>query len=293
MKYLLFLLFGCFAYSQSAELVLKPKLKHSCAKPVKSFSIENSIPEGSGLAAWEGKLWAHNDSGSAQLFALDTANGKILETYDLPLKSRDWEDITQDNDYFYLGDFGNNKHKVDVLQIYRINKQSLLRKAPVIETISFSWPETVTDGKPEKINFDCEAMVVTGDSICLFTKEWQHGHRTRLFTLPKTPGSWTAKYRQTLKTRILVTGASYDENTKQLLLCGYNMTLRPFLLVFPETDGNDFFSKPGKKIKIRKRFRQVEGIATFDGVHYYLISEDFRRFLLHTKQELSQVKLRE
>jgi hypothetical protein len=292
MKYFMLLLFGFFAYSQSAEIISKPKLKHSCIKPLKSILIESHIREGSGLAAWNGKLWTHNDSGKAQLFALDTATGKLLETYDLPLKNRDWEDLSQDQDYFYLGNFGNNAHKADTLQIYRINKESILQKSPLIETISFSWPQTITNGKTEKINFDCEAMVVKGDSICLFTKEWKRGHRTRLFTLPKTPGTWIANYRRTLKTRILVTGASYDENTKQLVLCGYNMILQPFLLVFPETNGTDFFSKPGKKIKIRKRFRQVEGVTTFDGVNYYVINEDFHRLFVRTRQRLQSIRLK-
>ncbi|WP_146185081.1 T9SS C-terminal target domain-containing protein [Flavobacterium pallidum] len=279
------------AYAQPAEVLCKPKLKRSCIKPSKAILLQNELNEGSGLVAWEGKFWAHNDSGNARLFALDTASGNIIQTYDLPLENRDWEDLGQDKTYFYLGNFGNNAHRVDTLQIYRIRKESLLQKIPSIDTISFAWPETITGNKKDKINFDCEAMAIVGDSICLFTKEWKRGHRTRLFTLPKVPGKWTANYRYTLKTRILVTGASYEENTKQLVLSGYNMVLRPFLLVFPETNGTDFFSKPGRKIKIRRRFRQMEGVTTFDGVNYFVINEGFQLFFIHTSPRIYKVSV--
>ncbi|AWA30204.1 hypothetical protein HYN48_08985 [Flavobacterium magnum] len=266
-------------------------MKRSGKRPLKTFRLEKAIAEGSGMVAWNGQLWTHNDSDTPKLFALDTAGAKIVATYDLPLKNRDWEDLGQDNDYFYLGNFGNNAHRVDTVQIYRIGKNSLLQRKPSIDTIAFTWPETMTDGTPERTNFDCEAMAVVGDSICLFTKEWQHGHRTRVFTLPKTPGKWTAHYRYTLETRILITGASYDEASRQLVLCGYNMLLRPFLLVFPETEGTDFFAGPGRKIKIRRRFRQMEGVATFNGLDYYVINEGFRKFFVHTTPRIYKIRV--
>ncbi|WP_298150463.1 T9SS C-terminal target domain-containing protein [Flavobacterium sp.] len=294
LKYLIILTISLSAWSQTngGASVQKPKMKHGSLKPKKSINLDPTIKEGSGLAIWNGKLWTHNDSGKPQLFALDTANGKLADTYDLPrIKNRDWEEISQDHDFFYIGDFGNNAYKADTLKIFRVDKKSLLQKKPVIDSIVFTWPETQNRGVQTKLNFDCEAMVVVGDSICLFTKEWKQGRRSRLFTIPKRPGQWLARYKTTLETRLLVTGASYDEQSEKLVLCGYNLTLQPYLLVFPKTSGQDFFSQPGRKIRVRKRFRQVEGIATANGTDYFLINEDFNFPLLHTKAQLHRITI--
>jgi hypothetical protein len=281
------------AFSQPAEVISNPKLKKRCVKPAKTFKIDGKIPEGSGLAAWNGSLCTHNDSGAARLFSLDTISGAIIDTYELPdIVNTDWEDLGQDDDYFYLGDIGNNLNDKNVLTIYRIEKKSLLQHRPKINTIAFSWPETDTAGKTAKINFDCEAMTVVSDSIYLFTKEWKKTHRTRVFSIPKSPGTYVAKYKNTLKTRLLVTGASYDTSQKSLVLCGYNLWLRPFLLRFKDVKPDNFFSGKGEKIKIRKRFRQTEGVASFDGKTYFVINEDFHFLFLHSDEEIHRLELK-
>jgi hypothetical protein len=298
--FLLFLMFPALAFSQSEgtpameikENIKKPVIKKLRLKPEQSFTISTAIPEGSGLVAWNGQLWTHNDSGEPLLFAIDPVTGELQTTYVIPgVTNRDWEDLSDDEHYFYLGDIGNNRHKKDTLQILRIEKRSLLEQNPKVDAIAFVWPETWNRSKKEKINFDCEAMAVVNDSIYLFTKEWKKGRRTRMFTLPKVPGTYIAKYHATLKTNVLVTGASYQTETKRLVLCGHNLILRSFLLVFEEGRASDFFSGSIKKIKIRKPFRQTEGVSTFDGKTYYIINEDLRFLFLHTEQELHQLKL--
>jgi hypothetical protein len=280
------------AFSQQAEVISDPKLEKLCIKPSKSVKLDGKIPEGSGLSAWNGCLWTHNDSGAAKLFALDTVSGTIVNEYELQgLVNTDWEDLGQDKDDFYLGDTGNNLNDKNILTIYRIEKKSLLQHRPKIDSIAFSWPETITSGKTEKINFDCEAFIVVGDSIYLFTKEWKKGHRTRVFSIPKLPGTYVAKYKSSLKTRLLITGASYDERRKSLVLCGYNLWLRPFLLRFKDVGPEDFFAGSGEKIKIRKSFRQTEGVASFDGKTYFIINEDFHFLFLHTDEEIHRLEL--
>lgn len=288
--YLVFLsvfIFG-FSFSQvnsDAKIDGKLKMKRSCSKIISSLTLDQNIPEGSGLVAWNGKLWTHNDSEDPTLYALDTVSGKIVDRYKLPLKNKDWEELCQDADYFYLGDIGNNTHRRDTLSIYRIKKQSLLRNNVILDTISFSWPN--------RINPDCEAMIVVDDSIYLFTKEWQTTRQTRVFSVPAKPGKYQAHYHSALPTRVLVTGASFDNVSRRLVLCGYNLTLRPFLLVFDDVSGNDFLRKDGRKIKIRKRFRQIEGITTFDGSGYYLISEEFKFLFIKHQPQLHTIKLRD
>jgi len=300
MKYfcvVLFMVFSMVAFAQHAEPapenVSKPKIKRTVIRPNRSVVIDPAINEGSGLCAWNGLLWTHNDSGFAKLFTIDTVGGKITAEYPLPMTiNNDWEDMSQDSTYFYIGDFGNNAGTREKLHIIRVNKASLLAQQPVIDTIAFQWPETITSGQRAKINFDCEAMAVIKDSIYLFTKEWKHGRRTRAFSLPTQPGSYTAKYKATLKTRMLITGASYHAAGNKLVLCGYNLLLRPFLMEFIMDDTQDLFAGKMTRIKVKKRFRQTEGVTTFDGHNYYIINEDFRFLFLHTQQELHSIRLK-
>ena len=102
-------------------------------------TLSDSIAETSGLTASGNLLWTHNDDQSTTLFGLDT-NGKIRKKINLTgVKNGEWEDISQDSLYLYIGDFGNNVlgNRKD-LHILRIEKKSLETTAPVIDTIAFS-----------------------------------------------------------------------------------------------------------------------------------------------------------
>lgn len=262
-------------------------------KPIRSMKIPAEISEGSGLAAWNGKLWTHNDSGEPILFAIDTS-GALSNHIKLPgIKITDWEDISQDAKYLYIGNIGNNSQQRDTLQILRILKSSLSASKPVIDSIRFQWPETreTKHSRKKKINYDCEAMEVIGDSIYLFTKEWKHGTRTKVFSLPAKRGFFTLRFKQALNTSILVTGASYHRNTKKLVVLGHNFLMRPFLLVFPDATDDDFFSGRALKIKVKIPFKQAEGVATFDGKTYYLINERFKFLFFKSRQQLHCVDI--
>lgn len=267
------------------------KIRKRCLRPSKSIELENKIAEGSGLTFWNDQLWAHNDSGNkSQLFSIDTATAKITATYDIPVPNKDWEDMTQDDRYFYIGDIGNNYHLRESLQIYRVDKQALLENRAIVDSIVFRWPEEIShDGKSRRRNYNCEAIVIAGDSIVLFTKE---ANRTAAYSIPKVPGNHEAKFMSAFSTKIHVTGAYFNPEIKSLVLCGYNKFLKTFVLDFKDFEGTDFFSAKVSRIKIRKRFRQTEGITSFDGRDFYLINEHFRQpWLLNVKQELHLIRL--
>ena len=258
-----------------------------------TFPIDKKLYEGSGLAQWNGRLLAHNDSGDNNLYELDTVAGLLTNNYQVRnTQNTDWEDIAQDSLYFYIGDIGNNSGSRSILRILRVDKKSLFEKVlPIVDTISFAWPQTEESGIARQINFDCEAFITFGDSLYLFTKEYKTKRCTRLFSIPNKPGSYTARYRNILNTRMLITGATYHVNRKQLVLCGYNLWLRPFLLLFSNVAGSDFFSMPYTKYKLRLPFRQIEGVATFDGIRHYLISEEFKFLFFHRRPALHIVDI--
>jgi hypothetical protein len=275
------------------ELVITTSsFKAENQKPSHGIRLDPKISEGSGLVAWNGQIWTHNDSGSPRIFALDSSNGKLLKTFVLPVKNDDWEDINQDSHSLYIGNFGNNSGRKKCLQIYRISKKALLNGKVVLDSVSFEWPSVRDSGKNRKINFDCEAMVVLHDTIFLFTKEHKHGCRSRIFKIPAAPGNYTAKYVATLKTPILITGASYMEDTNRVVLCGYTWLLAPRLLAFSLSDSKDFKNvTDGKRIKVRRWLKQTEGVTTFDGINYYLISEAENFYLWKNKPKLYKIKI--
>lgn len=285
----LFLLIPVLCFAQAGG---RQKMQKRCLKPSKSVELEAKVPEGSGLTFWNDRLWTHNDSGrGSQLFSIDTATAKITEVYELSsIRNKDWEDISQDSLYFYIADTGNNFHLRERLQIYRVNKRSLLQNRPVIDSIVFRWPDEATPGgNSKKRNYNCEALVVTADSIYLFTKEKK---RTAAYSVPKFPGEYVARFKAAFKTRIRITGACFSPAKKRLVLCGYNKFLQTFLLDFSGFEGTEFFSAKATRIRIRKHFRQTEGVTTFNGADYYLINEHFRQpWLLDKKQGLHFVKL--
>jgi hypothetical protein len=249
--------------------------------PISTVELPQTMHETSGLVLWNHQLWSHNDSGNDnRIFVLDTLTGKLIHSYSLKSAvNHDWEEISQDQDFLYVGDFGNNASgcRTD-LNILRIAKASLLANDPKVDSIQFSYSNqlSLSPVSANKTDFDCEAFIVTNDSIYLFTKQWISS-KTSLYALPKTPGKHQAHYHTTLDVKGLVTGAVYLESKKMIALCGYSKLLQPFVYLLFDYKGNDFFSGNRRKIAVALPFHQVEGIASLDGVKFYLSNESFKK----------------
>ncbi|EJL65372.1 hypothetical protein [Flavobacterium sp. CF136] len=258
-------------------------------KPQHSIRLSDSIKETSGLIAFDHLLWTHNDDHDKTIYGLDSL-GKIRKKIILnKVANHDWEEISQDSTHLYIGDFGNNYrgNRTD-LQILRIKKKSFLEENSIIDTISFSYPNQ-TDFKPQKgntTNFDCEAFIVSKDSIYLFSKEWSSS-KTSIYVLPNQPGKYIAKLKEILNTEGLVTGAVYLESKKLIVLCGYSKKGKSFLYLLYDFKDYDFLSGNKRKINLKLPFHQIEGIATKDGLHYYLTNESLiRKPILNVPQQI-------
>ena len=262
--------------------------------PNSSVPISDTIHETSGLIYWNNKLWTMNDDGDTNLYSLETT-GTNLQKFSLPkVKNKDWEAIAQDSSHIYIGDFGNNVsgNRKD-LHILKIEKKGLLENKTVIDTIAFSFDDQINFDKQQSntTNFDCETMLVTKDSLYLLTKEWSSG-QTRLYVLPKLAGTFKAKFKASLNVDGLVTGGVVLEDKKIIALCGYSKNLQPFLYLLYDYKENEFFSGNKRKIKLALPFHQIEGIATKDGLHYYLTNEHFQKKpFLSVNQQLHVVDL--
>lgn len=244
--------------------------------PLQSFNLASNLNETSGLIKWGNYIWTQNDSDDVNIYALDTLNGTIQQSCSIPeVINTDWEEISQDADYVYLGDFGNNKNgnRTD-LKILKISKTSILANAPTPETIHFSYADQ-TNFEPagaKNTNFDCEALIVSDDSIYLFTKQWI-SEKTSVYALPKTPGTYSAKLKVTFDVQGLITGATFIESKKLVVLSGYSKVLQPFVYLLYDYAQHDFFSGNKRKANLTLPFYQVEGITTSDGLKYYISNE--------------------
>lgn len=251
--------------------------KYRCTK-IKTETtqkLSDSLLETSGLIAFNKLFWTHNDNHDTTIYGLDSI-GTIQTKIKLEkVKNTDWEEITQDSIYLYIGDFGNNNsgNRTD-LHILRIEKKSFLSNAPLIDTISFSYSNQMdlSVQKQNKTNFDCEAFIVSQDSIYLFTKQWRQ-KKTAVYSLPKTPGNHIAQYKETLNTKGLITGATYISSKNEMVLCGYSKKLKPFVYLIYDIKNYDFSIANKRKIKLKLPFHQVEGIATQDRKWFYLTNE--------------------
>ena len=254
------------------------RYKITQVSPVNSSDLAPILKETSGLIYYNNLIWTHNDDTDNNLYSLNSETGTINNT--IPLKNtrnNDWEEISQDEKYIYIGNFGNNVHgnRKD-LKILRVLKNSLKKENQLIDTIHFSFSNQ-TDFTPKennKCDFDCEAFIVTKDSIYLFTKQWI-SNKTSIYSLPKTPGKYSAHFNQTRNIEGLVTGAVYLEKEKTIALCGYSNLMKPFIYLLYDFKNNDFFGGNKRKIIVSLPFHQVEGITTNDGLTYYLTNESY------------------
>ena len=254
-----------------------------------AFSLPATVSETSGLIFWNGKLWTHNDDGDIQLYAMDTANTTALEIVPLTgTQNIDWEEISQDQNYIYVGDFGNNLNgnRTD-LKILRIEKNSILTGVPIIDTLNFSYSnqQDFSQTGANNTDFDCEAFIVSADSIYLFTKQWLT-NACGVFSLSKNPGTHIAQFKTTLNTDGLITGAHFNEADKVITLLGYSTVLQPFIYLLYDFSSMDFMSGNKRKISVSLPFYQTEGITAVSPTRFFISNEYFSQSIITTPQQL-------
>lgn len=291
----LFAQYGCMDPQASNYNATATINDGSCIYPATNYSLiikdtlQNSLQEISGMVYFNGKIYAQNDSGNPHtIFEIDTLTGIITkEIYLQGISNIDWEDITQDNTHFYIGDIGNNAGDRTDLRIYKFAKNVIGANyndtifSNQIEVIHFFYPDQI-NFLPAQNNtpFDCEALAFKNNKLHLFTKNWT-GTFSVHYTIPTTAGTYIATKIDSLNTQnILITGADFASN-KALMLIGYQSTGAAncglwFITNFDNTDS--FFLKGNKrKIDIGSAISvgQVEGICFADSLHGFASNERF------------------
>jgi len=244
------------------------------------YLLSDVVEETSGLIFWNDILWTINDSGNDPiLFSIDTTTGIILQQIMVSnAQNIDWESLAQDDDYIYIGDFGNNSGARDDLGIYKVKKNDIPNSgdASVTSThITFSYADFKEIPEKRKYNnFDCEAFICAGDSLYLFSKNWGN-EKTKLYRLPKDEGDYTAELLKEYDVSGLVCGADYNRESKEITLVGYtNNNYVPFLWLLFDYYDNNFFSGNKRRIDLLNiQATQTEAIAYADGKSGFITSE--------------------
>ena len=258
----------------------------------KRFKLPNTIRESSALIKVDGKLWTVNDSGGkAKLYQISEKNGHILKTVTVKnAYNRDWEALTYDKDYVYIGDFGNNRGNRRDLKIYKIPRKDLKNKKTTrAETIYFTYSDQKNfRSRSRKHNFDCEAMVAYHGKLYLFSKNWQD-EKTRLYELSTKLGKQIAKYKDTFNVQGLITDASINKELDILLLSSYSKILSVNVWAFTNFNQENFFKGSSKKLTFNSLNAQIEGITFINDYKAYLSSEAFSRYIFSFDANLYKI----
>ena len=238
--------------------------------------VDKSINETSGLAKIGETYWTHNDSGGEPaLYQFDPFSGSIIKKVSvLGAKNYDWEELASDSTYLYIGDFGNNRGNRKNLVIYKVRIIDILSQEKVeTEEIHFSYPDQTSFYNGYNHNHDAESMIAYGDSLYLFSKNWQN-MRSKLYALPKNPGTYDAHLISEFDSRGTLTAAAISEDAQSLFLLGYNpgRGFAPFLWIITDWKNNDFYSGTMERVNFDANL-QTEAVIMVDDSTLYITSE--------------------
>lgn len=264
------ILFGCSNKEiDSAEI--------DSAEIVSKIVLPKIINETSGLEFYNNNFITHNDSGGEPSLYVFNEMGEVIETIglnknpDFEIENNDWEDITNDNEYLFVADTGNNFGNRDNLNIIRVSKGADFMVDGIIE-ISYSDQESFFPRPKHK--YDAEAIIVIEDKIALFSKD-RENLNTDLYLVDKNQnGSQILTSEVSYDVNTLITGGDYNENRNLLVLVSYNSKGSQYLILFEDFELNNLENNTFKKFKIPLEQAQIEAVKIIDEKTFWVTSED-------------------
>jgi len=250
-----------------------------------SCFLADELDEISGMISHNDNILAFGDGGSAaSLFEIDSSCLIAREFKIEGATNHDWEAIADDDQFIYIGDIGNNAGKRKDLNILKISKDQLNENTPVHSRIDFSYEDQLEFGQDELHNFDCEAMVVDGNKIFLFTKN-RGNHVTHIYELNTTDSLQIARRVTEIEISDLVTGAYYDRTQGRVILMSYDrfwedgLTAQLYYFDFDSSQEEIISNITERHIS---NDSQIESICIQEGfIHYASEAEKFGNAELH------------
>lgn len=242
--------------------------------------LPSELIESSGIeVSGSNRIWSHEDSGNGnELFCFDTL-GNLLRTLIISnVLNIDWEDITADNDEtWFIGDFGNNNNQRTDLAIYIIpDPETILENIVAAGIINFSLSDQLAFPPPSSgRNYDIEAMAWYADSLYLFTKDRSNPFTgiVKMYVLPDKPGTFIARLAGSFVSGNTigngrVTAADINLHTGELILLTNEK-----LISFRDYSGNHFFEGSRTEYFFNALPGQNEGLAFVSSNKLYMTEE--------------------
>lgn len=243
------------------------------------------LDETSGLIYYNNTLITHNDSGNeASLYEIDTVTGAVLRTVIVSGATNvDWEDITQDESYLYIGDIGNNFGNRTDLKIYKIAKEDYNDTDDMVtpEVITYSYAnQSDFTSNLNANNWDAEGLVSYDNNLLVFTKNWEN-KKVNVYSVSKNSGNHVATLESNYDVSGLITGVDVSVDEKTIYLIGYNDIETPFMYTIHAIPNNslDIFSgtvsaKISGITPIGNQVEAVSFIETISDKHFLYISNE-------------------
>lgn len=256
--------------------------------------LSEELREISGMIPFNENILAFGDSGSAEsLFEINT-NCKIVSEYKIEgATNRDWEAIAESDSFIYIGDFGNNAGDRKDLKILKIQKSELSESTKIYSTLNFSYEDQLEFGEDALHNFDCEAFLVDGISIFLFTKN-RGSELTHVYELNTIEVDQIARRRMDLEISNLVTDAYYNKSNQRVFLTSYSdvITNNRFIPSFYSLNFIDQKFSIGINDREIMFDTQIESICTLNDSMYIAAEAETSGnsilYSVHTEEYLEQ-----
>ena len=244
-----------------------------CAKKnieIEITKISKEIDETSALEIINGNFLTLNDSGDDPLLYVFDKNGEILSKNLISgAQNRDWESLASDENFVYIGDIGNNRGNRKDLKIYITDLEFNL-----IDSIDFNYNNQSKFKKKKKNKYDAEALVSFNDSLIIFSKN-RKKLTTELYFLPKKPGQYSIKPRDSYDVDALITGGDYNSKLDLLALVGYSYSIKKqYLFLFKKFSHNKTKDSIFKKYDIPVTNAQIEAIKIINEKSFWVTSEN-------------------
>ncbi len=248
-------------------------------------TLADELEEISAMFRYNNRIFGLADSGNPNaIYELDTITGQVIQEYELiGTENEDWESMTFDGEYVYVGDTGNNKHGNRTnLVIYKFPASDLEQTEDIpsnhIERLYYSYEDQTdfTELPKNKTRYDCESIITMGDSLYLFSKDWKQ-FTTRYYTIPKGPGGhYSAILHDSLFVEGIVTDAAVLGDSVVVLL-GTSLTGKGFLELLWDFPGHQILAGNKRQILLNQpQLGQPESIILTENLSGFIGTESFK-----------------
>ena len=151
------------------------------------YPISSQLSEISGIENLSNDTFlAINDSGDEPIIYAMNSDGIIYhKMFITGAKNIDWEDLSSDDDFIYIGDIGNNRNQRKDLVVYRIPLTNLMGYQNIdgkghhnlpdtlkAEPYPLNYPDQISfPPKESRMNFDSEAIAEAEGKLLILSKD--------------------------------------------------------------------------------------------------------------------------